>query len=267
MTAITSTASSSVPARRYGLKQVLAAELTKLATLRSTLWTLLVMFVGMLGVTILSAHSVAHRSPLWYQGFDPTAQALNGLALGTLAIGVLGVLSVTGEYASGTIRSTLAAGPRRLVFLAGKVLVLGTIALVVSEAFTFVCFFVGQAVLSGGGAPTASLAQPGVLRAVTLSGAFLALLGVIGLGFGMVIRHTAGALAGYVGVTFLLPLLMTKMPGNLSRFTPIPILANSVAVVLPQRGQLTAPVGFLLTALYATVILAGGTVVLIRRDA
>jgi ABC-2 type transport system permease protein len=266
-TIISAPTSSPVPARRYGLKQVMAGELTKIASLRSTLWTLLVMSLGMLGVTILSVHSATGHPRQWYQGFDPTSQSLTGLALGTLAIGVLGVLAVTGEYGSGTMRSTLAAGPRRLVLLVGKVLVLGTIALVVSEVFTFACFWVGQAILSGGGAPSARLSQPGVLRAVALSGAFLALLGLIGLGLGVLIRHTAGAMAGYVGVTFLLPLIMTKIPGNPARFTPIPILANSVSAVIPQQGQLRAPVGFLLTALYATVILAVGAALLLRRDA
>jgi ABC-2 type transport system permease protein len=263
---VSSTVTSPVPAR-YGLRQVVAAELTKLASLRSTLWTLLVMFLGMVGVTLLSIHGALHHPRQWYQGFDPTNQSMGGLALGTLTIGVLGVLAVTGEYGSGTIRSTLAGGPRRGLLLVGKVLVVGALALVVSEVFTFVCFFVGQAVLASGGAPSATIVQPGVLRAVALSGAFLALLGLGALGLGVVFRHTAGALAGYVGLTFLIPLLMSRLPGNPARFTPIPILANSVSAVVPQYGQLSAPVGFALTALYATVILAVGAVVLVRRDA
>jgi ABC-2 type transport system permease protein len=255
------------PAGRYGLKQVMRAEVTKIASLRSTFWTLLVTVVGTLGVTILTTSNAPHHSRAGYQGFDPTNTALTGLALATLAIGVLGVLSATGEYGTGTIRSSLAAAPRRPVFFAGKVLVVGLIALAVGEFLTFASFEVGQAILSAGGAPSATVGQPGVLRAVVLSGAFLALLGLVGLGLGVIIRHTAGAISAYVGVTFLLPVLLQLLPGNPSRFTPVGILANSVSVVVHQSGQVSAPVGFLLMVLYGTVIVGVGAALIVRRDA
>jgi hypothetical protein len=256
-----------MPARRYGLRQVMRAEVTKMRSLRSTLWTLLVTAVGTLAVTVLSTESVRHHGRGFYQGFDPTNQALSGLALGTLAIGVFGVLSITGEYGTGTIRSSLAAAPRRRLLLIGKVLVVGTVALVVGEVLIFASFWIGQAVLASGGAPTAHLGQPGVLRAVVLSGAFLALLGLLGLGLGVIIRHTAGAMAAFVGITFLLPLLLQRIPGTPSRYTPIGILANSVSAVVPQSGQVSAPVGFLLMVVYCSVVLGLAAALIARRDA
>jgi hypothetical protein len=256
-----------IPAHRYGLRQVMRAELTKMRSLRSTLWTLLVTAVGTLAVTILSTQSMGHHGRGFYQGFDPTNQALTGLALGTLAIGVFGVLSVTGEYGTGTIRSSLAAAPRRPLLLIGKVLVVGAVALVVGEVLMFASFWVGQAVLSSVGAPTASLGQPGVLRAVSLSGAFLALLGLLGLGLGVIIRHTAGAVAAFVGITFLLPVLLQRIPGTPSRYTPIGILANSVSAVVPQWHQVSAPVGFVLMVLYCSVVLGLAAALFARRDA
>ncbi|HTT86924.1 MAG TPA: hypothetical protein VMF60_06130 [Acidimicrobiales bacterium] len=141
---------------------------------------------------------------------------------------------------SGKIRSSLAAQPRRPVLLLGKILVLGGVVLAVGEVFTFGCFGIGQAILSAGGAPSARLAQPGVLRAVAPSGAFLSLLGLLGLGVGVVVRHTAGAVTGYVGLSFLIPLLLTRLPGDPGRFTPVPILDNSVSAVVPQSDQLSA---------------------------
>jgi ABC-2 type transport system permease protein len=256
---------------RYGLKQVVRAEWIKVFSLRSTMWTLLVTVVGTLGVTVLATHGQTDRPSGWYHGwhswFDPTNQSLTGLALGTLAIGVLGVLAVTGEYGSGTIRSSLAAVPRRPLLLLGKLLVVSAIAVVVSEALTFACFGVGQVILSHGGAPSASLGQPGVLRAVALSGAFLALLGLLGVGLGFIIRHTAGAISAYVAITFLLPILSRAIPGNLGRFMPELMLANSVGAVLPHPDQLRAPVGFLLMALYCTVTLGIATFLFVRRDA
>jgi ABC-2 type transport system permease protein len=192
---------------------------------------------------------------------------MTGLALGTLAIGVFGILAVTGEYGSGTIRSSLSAAPRRPLLLGAKVLVVGAVALVMGEVLTFASFLIGQAVLSGIGAPTTTLAHAGVLRAVSLSGAFLALLGLLGLGLGVIIRHTAGAMAAFVGVTFLLPLLIQHIPGTPSRYTPVGILANSVSAVVPQSNQVSATTGFLLMILYSAVILGLGAVLMARRDA
>jgi ABC-2 type transport system permease protein len=255
------------PARRYGLDRVLRAELVKLGSLRSTIWTLLVTVVGTLGVTVLATNGVAHHSPGGYEGFDPTNQALTGLALATLAIGVLGVLAVTGEYATGTIHSSLAAAPRRPLFLAAKVVVVGAVALAVGEIMTLACFGLGQVVLSAGGAPTAALHAPGVARAVLLSGAYLALLGLLGLGLGVMIRHTAGAMAAFVGITFLLPVLLQRIPGSPARFAPEQILANSVAAVVPQSGQLSAPVGFGMMVLYSVAVLAIAAALFTRRDA
>lgn len=254
-------------AGRYGLGQVLRAELIKMSTLRSTVITLIVTFVGSIGVTVLATATSAHRPPGGYQGFDPTNQSMTGLALATLAIGVLGAMAATGEYSTGTIRSTLAAAPRRPLLLTGKILVVGTVALVLGEIITFCCWGVGQVVLGAGGAPTANLTQPGVFRAVALSGVLLGLLGLLGLGLGIIIRHTAGAIASYVGVTFLLPLLLSKVPGEPAHYTPVVILANSVSAVVPNPGQLTAPVGLALVAAYSAVVLAVAAVLIVRRDA
>jgi hypothetical protein len=256
---------------RYGLKQVLRSEVVKLSSLRSTWWTLLATVVGTLGVTALTALSATNRPPGWYQGwrdwFDPTNRSLTGLALGVLAIGVLGVLAATSEYGSGTIRSSLAAAPRRPLLFGGKLMVAGILALAVSEALTFASFFLGQAIMSGGGAPSASLGQPGVLRAVALSGAFVALLGILGVALGVIIRHTAGAIGVFVGVTFLLPLLAQPAPGDLERYLPITMLANSVGAVLPQHRPLTAPVSFGLMAAYTVGAIVLAAVLFVRRDA
>ena len=175
---------------------------------------------------------------------------------------------ITGEYSSGTIRSSLAATPRRPLFLGAKVAVIGAISLVVGEFLTFACFFLGRAILSGR-APVASLGQPGVLRALLLSGAFLALLGLFGLGLGVIIRNTAGAIAAFVGLIFLLPVLLQplKAHGNPGRFAPLQILANSVAAVVRQPGQLVAHDRVRAHGPLLRRALGIGAAVLMRRDA
>jgi ABC-2 type transport system permease protein len=254
------------PDRRYGTREAVGAEWIKLRSVRSTSWTLLVTVLGALVVTILVTLHTAHRPNRQFQGFDPTNQSLTGLAIGSLVIGVLGVLAITGEYASGTIRSTLAATPRRRLLVGAKVIVVGAVALVVGELLTFACFFTGQGILSGN-APSASIGQPGVLRALVLTGAYLALLALFGLGLGLIIRHTSGAIATFVGFTLLLPILLQPLSNYWSRFAPESILANSVAVVVPQAGQLSATTGILMMGLYCVVVLALGRALLVRRDA
>lgn len=251
---------------RYGAVQAIRAELTKLRSLRSTSLMLGAMVIGAVAVTVLVTTHTAGRGNRDFQGFDPTNQSLTGIALASLLVGVIGALAVTGEYATGTIRSSLSATPRRSLLLGAKIAVVGAISLVVGEVLTFTCFFTGQSILSGK-APSATIGQPGVLRAVVLTGAYLALLALFGLGLGLIIRHTSGALATFVGCTLLLPILLQSLPDNPSRFAPESILANSVAAVVPQQGQLSATTGFLLMALYSAVILGVGRAVLVRRDA
>jgi ABC-2 type transport system permease protein len=252
----------------YGMRQAVRAELTKLRSIRSTGRTLFATVVGTLLITVLATESFHHVGRGQLHGFDSTNQSMTGLALGSLAIGVLGVLMITGEYSSGTIRSSLAATPRRPLFLGAKVAVIGAISLVIGEILSFSCFFTGRAILSAH-APVASLGQPGVLRAVLFSGAFLALLGMFGLGLGVIIRNTAGAIAAYVGIVFLLPVLLQPLNahGNPGRFGPLSILANSVAAVIRQGGQLSWSTGFLFMALYCAVTLGIGAFVLSRHDA
>jgi ABC-2 type transport system permease protein len=263
---VTSPAAAGSRAWRAGLRQAMRAEWTKLVSLRSTRWTLLVTAVGTALVTFLSTHSALGHPRGWYQGFDPTNQSLAGLALASLTMGVLGVLVISGEYGTGTIRSSLAAVPRRGVLLTAKVAVVGLCTLVIGQVLAFASFFEGQAVLSGG-APTAALGQPGVLRAVMLSGAFLALFALLGLGIGTIVRHTAGAIAVFVGFTMLAPVLLHTLSESISRYAPEIIFANSAAAVIPQGDSFSATIGTVLMLAYCAATLGLGALVLVRRDA
>ena len=251
----------------YGLAQAVRAEVTKIATLRSTWWTLLVLVAGTLGISALVANSATHKGPDWYVNFDSVNQSLAGLALATLAVGVFGVLVFTGEYGGGTIRSSLAAVPRRGVLLTAKAIVVGVSCLLMGELLSFLSFDLGRAILSGGGAPTMGLSHPGVLRALFLSGAAIALLGLLGLALGVIIRNSAGAISAYVGGTFLLPFVLQRFAGHPARYTPLAILANSLSTVVRDPIQLTPAVGFTLMAVYAAGLIATGAVLLVRRDA
>jgi ABC-2 type transport system permease protein len=252
---------------RYGLANLVRAETLKITTLSSSLWTLLITLFGAALITILSTNHVAHHAFEWGPGWDPTNRALGGVFFGILTMGVFGILVITSEYASGTIRTSLSATPRRPLFLAGKAAVAGAAMVVIGQVLSWGTFFLGQAILSGGGAPTAHLDQAGVARAIIFSGLFLALLGLMGMGVGFVIRNTAGAISTYVGLTFILPLILHQLSGQPDRFAPVQMLSSSVSVTVMDHTQVSPIVGLLLMAGYAAVALVAGAVMFVSRDA
>jgi ABC-2 type transport system permease protein len=258
----------------YRVKHVVKSEIVKMLTLPSTAITLGVTVVVGLLVTGLVTNAALHHGPGFYNGFDPTQSALTGLVVAGLTGGVFGALLITGEYSSGTIRSTLAATPRRPVLLVAKLTVTAAAMVVFSEVLSFVAFFLGQAILSGGGAPSAGLGSPGALRAVWMTGLFIALLALMSFGFGLVFRSTAAAIAAFVGVVFVLPLVIRGISESATRYTPTRILVNSIMSTTNTSGPNGGPihdfspgVGLLLMAVYAAIALAAGAVVFMKRDA
>ncbi len=262
------------PRGHYRAVHVARAELAKIASLRSTAITLGTTVVAALVVTTLVAHSQLHQFPPGFaNGFDPTATALSGMIVVALTSGVFGALLITNEYSSGTIRATLAATPKRPMVFATKAVVTAAMMLAFCEALSFACFFLGQAILSGGGAPSAGLASPGAARAVVMTGAFVTLLCLMSLAFGFVFRSTAAAIAAFVGVVFVLPLVMHGISRTAVPYLPTTILANSIMVTVRQAppgapgAPLSPTVGLVLMVVYAAVALLAGAAVFFKRDA
>lgn len=257
---------------RYGVRQIVKAEFSKMATLPSTAITLAVSVgVGLL-VTGLVAHAAASRDPGSYTGFDPTQSSLTGLIVVGLTGGVFGALLITNEYSSGMIRTTLAATPRRPPLLVAKIGVTAVATVVFCELLSLVSFFLGNAILSSGAAPSAGLGSPGALRAVLMTGLFIALMALMSFGFGLILRSTAAAIAAFVGVVFVLPLVMHGISEPDVRYLPTNILTDSImSAVSPGPGRIIQPlspgVGLLLMGAYAVAVLAAGAVMFIRRDA
>jgi ABC-2 type transport system permease protein len=206
-------------------------------------------------------------SPADAASFDPVNNVLAGVVLGQLVIGLMAVLAVTAEYSSGSIKSTLAAVPNRRMMLAAKAAVVGLVSLVVGELVTFVTFFAGTMAMAGG-VPHPSLGDPGVLRAVVLSGAYLAMVGLIGVGLGAAIRHSAAAIGALVGLFFVLPTLLAGLTGTtVSKFLPTWIFSSSLGVSKEVSGVLTPWAGFAVLCLYVVAALGIGGWLLTRRDA
>ena len=258
------------PARRghYRFTDLVRSEWSKLTSVRSVRWTFLAFVVLTLGLGILVcavggahyAHSSATNKATW----DPTNLSMVGFAFGDLALPIMAILMVTGEYSSGSIRSTLCAAPRRWSVLGAKAAVAAGMSLVAGETVAVVAFLAGQAVM--GSAPHTTLADPTALRAVAMTGAFVALMALFALGIGALVRHSAGAIAAYVGATLLVPAILSAVPGYAVRFAPETILSSSVSTVILPPHVLAPWVGMAMMALYAGVSLVVGGSVLARRD-
>jgi len=263
-----------IPPGRYDFSGVLASEWTKLKSVRSTVWTLVVTAIVGIGlgaiVTSAQASRWSSRSFAEQASFDPTRSSLAGLLFAQLAIGVLGVLIVSAEYSTGTIRSTFSAAPRRPLVLLAKLAVFSVVILIVGEAVSFIAFFLGQSLLSGK-TPTASLSDVSVLRAVLSGGLYLFALGLLALGLATILRHTAAAISTFVGLLLIFPIIVAALPSSLSddigRYLP----ANIGTVMLTAHYHGTDPFGpwtsFALLCGYAAVALVVGGVLLVRRDA
>jgi ABC-2 type transport system permease protein len=253
----------------YSFRTVAAMEWRKLRTVRSTWYILAFFAASMIGLAMvaLSHEGYAQMSAADRASFDPAHDCFIGLVLGQLLTGTLGVLAITAEFSSGMIRATFAAAPRRPLVLAAKAAVLGAVTLAAGEMTAFAAFFAGQAALQAP-APHATLGEPGVLRAVLVAGAYPALIALIGLGIGAVIRHTAGAICALVGVLFVLPLLFVtpSLQNAGQNFLPHPMV-NALTSVTPVPDTLPPGVIFALLCGYAVAALVVGAWALTRRDA
>jgi ABC-type transport system involved in multi-copper enzyme maturation permease subunit len=284
-----------VPGRRAGFAGYLLAEWTKIRSVRSTVWTLIIFVVVSLGLTALltwltlnALNNGRHGNGAGAIVTDPVNFILGtGLGLGQLAICVLGVLVITSEYSTGAIRSALLAVPRRYPVMLAKGLVFAALVIVVGEIVAFLSFFIGAALVNGHvvtlhGAQaghavtvqhtiTVSLSQPGVLRAVVGSGLYLTVLGLFALAIGGLIRHTAGAITAVIGMVLVIFPLAGLLPSSWGAHVHayLPTIAGQLITQdKTTSGQLlTAWQGFGVFCAWTVLLLAAAIFLLQKRDA
>lgn len=271
-------ASEAVGARRRArFGGILLAEWTKIRSVRSTVWTLILFVVLTVGITAgLTALVVGSwNSPGSAGGqaqiaADPVGFILGaGISFGQLTICVLGVLVISAEYSTGVIRASLLAVPRRIPMLAAKSAVFAGMLIVLAEIVAFGSFFVGSALLHSK-VPVA-LGDPGVTRSVVGAGLYLTVLGLFALAIGGLIRHTAGAIAAVIGAVLVLPILTGLLPGSLGHHVNayLPEQAGSLIYQAhPQTSPLLSPwQGFGVFCGWTAVLLGAAGYLLVRRDA
>jgi ABC-2 type transport system permease protein len=276
MTAIAAEAARDGRHRESGVTQrrVLRAEWTKLRTLRSTRWSLLAGIVAMAGLGPLVA---AVQMSRWTRldaperlHYDAINTGVGGYHMAQLAIGVLGVLVITGEYATGMIRSSLMAVPRRLPVLWAKAAVFAAVTFVVMLGATLVSFVAVQAIVSQRHVQHA-IGDPGALRTIVGTALFLTVLAVLCVGIGGLVRNTAGGIATFVGLLFVLPGISAILPGSVndavSPYLPLNAGTTIATSTFDNSHHLSPWGGFALFCGYAALAMAAAAVSLLRRDA
>lgn len=265
--------SRSAIARSY-----LRAEWIKLRTVRSTHLALLAAAAAAIGIAALACGTDANhignmtsfqRARFLGNDFDPASQSMVGNIIGQLAVGVLGILAVTSEYASGMIRSSLAAMPNRKAWMAAKLAIFAGVALIAGQVMTFGAFLIGQAMYSSQHVGL-SLSDPGAMKVVLATGLYISLVGMLGAGLGFIIRHTTGAITALIAVTLVVPQLAGALPVSWQHKV-VPFLPESIgeraASLRHLDHHLSTWTGVGMMVVYAVIAIGVAAFLLDRRDA
>jgi hypothetical protein len=253
--------------------RVAVSEWTKLRSLRSTRWSLLAAILLTIGFPLLFAAVTSSHwgsmSPHDRADRHPLDIALAGVNVSQLAVAVLGVLVITGEYSTGMIRASFSAVPKRLPVLWAKTAVFGVVTFLLVLPSVLIAFFASQAILSRHDILQISFSHPGVARSVIGGAVYVLLVGIFALGIGAIIRNTAGGIATFAGIFFVLPPLMNVLPASwnhaISKYLPSEA-GRQIFSLTHDSNSLSPLWGGLLFAGYCAAVLALAAVLLVRRD-
>jgi ABC-2 type transport system permease protein len=249
----------------------LRAEWTKLRSVRSTTWMLLALVGLTIALGVVSS-STSHTEGGPGSDDDVVMFSLAGVYFAQIAAVAFGVLAICSEYATGTIRTTFAANPRRRQVLAAKGAIVGGLVLGTAAVAAVASFYIGQAILhtngytAENGYMAASLADSDTLRKVAIAAAYPVVLAVLSLGVAAIVRHTATAISVLLGVLFVPWIVGGLLPERLSH--AIEEASPMVGIAAQERGAPIGPwAGFAVTVAWAVAALAVALWLVARRDA
>jgi ABC-2 type transport system permease protein len=260
------------PGMRVSQLRVIQSEWTKFRSLRSTLITLAAAVALTIGLSALICAVIANHwerlEPARKLAFDATEASLRGVTMAQLAVGVLGVLLVSGEYATGMIRASLTVVPRRLPVLWAKMTVFTVVIGVTSVISTVTAFFVGQSLLASKHIDV-PFSHPHTARMVFGAAVYLLLVGLTGLAFGGLFRNTAAGISSLVALYFVIPPLFELLPADWAAKIG-PYLPSNAGAAFWQRADpslLSPGRGFLVILVWTAVAVILAAVRLKRADA
>ncbi|MDF2562094.1 MAG: integral rane transport protein [Microbacterium sp.] len=244
--------------RRLTFVRALRGEWIKLATLRSTWWSIGIAAALTIGIAALIAQAVD------MPGFEPIQAVVMPIQFTMLVAGIIGAISVTGEYSTGMIRSTLTANPIRGSVLAAKSTVLA-IFMFVSSLVIFGLAAIAVSLIVAPRDQSIDWADPAAsLLPIVVSSLAMAVFALIGVSFGFILRSGAGAIAATVGVLFVLPIVASffSFAGEawawvIEASAYLPVAAAQSAILPSDGATLDAPLAFLTLACWV----AGGALV------
>ncbi len=255
---------------RVTQSRVVRSEWTKFRSLRSTISTLGIAAVLMIGLAALFSAITANQPGGFNPGESAWSTSQGSAAFAQLAIGVLGVLMISGEYSTGSIRSSLTAVPKRLPMLWAKAAVFAGVVFVTMLAASFASFFAGQALLSGNHM-SVSISDPDSLRAVIGAALYLTVVGITGLALGALLRNTAAAISTVVVVFFVIAPLTLLLPASWAEHFVQYLPANAGARLFSGNFGIASPLspwtGFAVMCSYAVILLGFAAWRLRRVDA
>ncbi|OEV05400.1 ABC transporter permease, partial [Streptomyces nanshensis] len=278
---------SPIPVTRTHLGHAIVSEWTKIRSVRSTVWTLSVMFALVVGIGLLTALGLSGTD---FVGMPLLAPGLFGLMLGQICVITLGVLVVTSEYGTGMIRTTMTACPKRGRVLVAKSLIFFLLAFVMTTAACSITALINSTMLSGQKVPAyaekvdalkdsvenGELVADGSqwLGATVGAGLYVALLGLLALAVGALLRHSAGAITTMMGLV-LLPLVLAlfmvgetleKVREVLMEYSPLNGLASLYRIPMSDDQTATGWPLLGILAIVTAVTLTCAYLLLNRRD-
>jgi ABC-2 type transport system permease protein len=272
-----SAAAPSVPhletAGRVTFPRVLVAEWTKFRSVRSTAWTLGIGVLLTIGFPVLFAFvTSSHWGQMPAQeraSRSPLDIALAGVYVAQLAIAVLGVLVISAEYSTGSVRSTFTAVPKRLPVLWAKLVDYAVVSFVLMVPAVLASFFATQAILARHDILQVSFTAPGIARCMIGGALYVAMTGILALALGAIVRNTAGGIATFAGLFFVIPPLMNLLPTSwnnaISQYLPSEA-GRQVFALHHVPNTLTPLAGALVLAGYCVAAIAIAALLLRRRD-
>jgi ABC-2 type transport system permease protein len=265
------------------------AEWIKLTSLRSSYIILTIALLGMIGVGLLSTYAVINMATGYRAyGGDPAGSEAQlgtvaefgvmargipatGIAIGQFLIASLAVMQIGSEYGTRMITTTLTAVPRRITAILAKTLVVAGVSFVVGVAAALVSYAVAQPIVEPHGL-SYQLFADGVIRGIVGTGAYLALIAVLGLGIGTLLRNSAGGIVATLGVLIVLPIIVAILSSVNESFRDLGLYlptsaGNDMVAIRTAQDHLTQVQGGLVVLAWAAVFLAGALVTVKRRDA
>ncbi|MFC5834302.1 ABC transporter permease [Nonomuraea insulae] len=244
---------------------IFRSEWTKIRSVRSTVWTLAVTALLMIGIGGLISAAASGSADGPVPGDQVVVLGLAGIMFASLSMATLGVLVISSEYRTGGIRTSLMAVPKRLRLLTGKIVVFTAMSLVVTVLASAAALIVSLAIAQPPSVPIGA-----AVEAVLGAGLYLTACGLFGLGLGTLVRHTPGALVSAIALMLVLPQLTAQLPGQWGRIVNEFFTTNAgMLVVIPPRGEamLGAWSGFGVYLVWVAAAMIAGAVLLQRRDA